>query len=56
MLAKFMIFIKLCMSDYRMKSALTRDVQPYSANTDLIPYHNASQLGIYSNVGNKEES
>ena len=47
---------KLCVSDYRMESALTREVQPCSANTDLIPDHNPSQLCMYSSVGDKEES
>ena len=44
------------LSDYRMESDLTRELQPCSANTDLIPDHKPSQLGIYSSVGDKEES
>ena len=48
--------LKLCMSDYGMESALTREVQPCSANADLIPNQNPIQLGMYSSVGDKEES
>ena len=40
------------MSGYRMES----EVQHCSANTDLIPDHNPSQLGMYSSVRDKEES
>ena len=36
---------KLCISDYRVESDLTRELQPCSANTDLIPDHKPSQLG-----------
>ena len=31
-------------------------IQPCSAYTDLIPDHKPSQLGMYSSVGDKEES
>ena len=34
---------------------LARDLQPCSANTDLIPDHKPSQLGMYSSVGDKKE-
>ena len=37
------------------ESDLTRELQPCSANTDLIPDHNPSQSGMYSRVGDKEE-
>ena len=40
--------MKLCISDHRMESDLTRELQPCSANTDLIPDHKPSQLGMYS--------
>ena len=33
----------------RMESDLTRELQPCSANTDLIPDHKHSQLGKNSN-------
>ena len=46
----------MCISDYRMESDLTTELQPCSANTDLIPDHKPSQLGMYSGVGDKEES
>ena len=39
-----------------MKSDLTRELQPCSANTDLISDHKPSQLGMYSSVGDIEES
>ena len=37
-------------------SDLTKELQPCSANTDLIPDHKPSQLGMYSSVGDKEKS
>ena len=37
--------LKLCISDCRMESDLTRELQPCSANTDLITCHKRSQLG-----------
>ena len=40
----------------RMESDLTRELQPCSANTDVIPDHTPSQLGMYSSVGDKVES
>ena len=48
--------MKLYISDYRMESDLTRELQPCLANTDLIPDHKPSQLGMYLVVGDKEES
>ena len=48
--------LKLRISDYRMESDLTRELQPFSANTDLIPDHKPSQLGMYSSARDKEES
>ena len=33
---------------FRAESDLTRELQPCSANTDLIPDHKPSQLGMYS--------
>ena len=33
---------------------LTRELQPCSPNTDLIPDHKPSQLGMYSNLGDKK--
>ena len=45
-----------CISDCRMESDLTRELQPCSANTDLITDHKRGQLGIYSSVGDKEQS
>ena len=48
--------LKLCISDYRMESDSARELQPCSANTDLIPDHKPSQLGMYSSVGDREES
>ena len=44
------------LSDYGMESDLTRGLQPCSANTYLIPDHKPNQLGMNSNVGDKEES
>ena len=44
------------MSNCRMESDLTRVLQPFSANTDLITDHKRSQLGMYSSVGGKEQS
>ena len=44
------------MSDYHMESALTREVQPCLVNTDLIPDHKPSQLGMFSSVRDKEKS
>ena len=35
---------------------LTRELQPCSTNTDLITDHKRGQLGIYSSVGDKEQS
>ena len=49
-------FQQIKSDDYRMESDLTREPQPCSANTDLIPGHKHSQLGMYSSVGDKEES
>ena len=43
-------------SDYRRESDLTRELQPCSANTDLIPDHKRSQSGMFSSVGDKEVS
>ena len=43
-------------SDYHKESDLKRELQPCSANTDLIPDHKPRQLGMYSSVGDKEES
>ena len=51
-----MKLLKLCISDYRMESDLTKELQPCSANTDLILDHKPNQLGMYSSVGDKEES
>ena len=48
--------MKLCISDCRMESDLTRELQPCSANTDLITDHKRGQLGMYSSVGDKEQS
>ena len=48
--------LKLCISDCRMESDLTRELQPCSANTDLIADHKRSQSGMYSSVGDKEQS
>ena len=48
--------MKLCISDHHIESDLTRELQPCSANTDLIPDHKPSQLGMYSSIGDKEES
>ena len=38
------------------ESDLTRELQPCSANTDIITDHKHSQLGMYSSVGDKEQS
>ena len=48
--------LKLCISDCRMESDLTKELQPCSANTDLITDHKRGQLGMYSSVGDKEQS
>ena len=45
---------KLCISDHRMESDLTRELQPCSANTDLIPDHKPIQLGMYSSKCRKQ--
>ena len=44
------------MTNYHIESALTREVQSWSANTGLILDHNPNQLGMYSSVGDKEEA
>ena len=38
------------------ESDLTREFQLCSANTDLITDHKRGQLGMYSSVGDKEQS
>ena len=40
--------LKLCISNHRMESDLTRELQPCSANTGQIPDHKPNQLGMYS--------
>ena len=37
-------------------SDLTRELHPCSANTDQIPDHKPSQLGMYSSVGDKKRN
>ena len=40
----------------RLPHDLTRELQPCSADTDLITDHKRGQLGMYSSVGDKEQS